>query len=389
MARLAPIAAVLAMAAVACAGESDRPASARSVEVAQVAASPREEGPSALKDMLDQRLPRPLVDPGEVISGGPPPDGIPAIDKPRFERAGDVDWIDEDEPVLAFELDGEARAYPVQILTWHEIVNDTVAGVPVAITYCPLCNSAVAFERRLGNRVLEFGTSGRLYRSALIMYDRQTESLWAHFTGQAVAGRLTGEHLRYHPVSTVGWSDFRSAHPDALVLSRQTGFERDYGRNPYPGYDDVDTSPFLFEGEVDGRLAAKTRMVGLEVDGKAVAVPLEALRRQRLVAVEVAGRHLVVWWKPGTASALDSSQLAEGQDVGATGVFDPILEGRRLSFRALGDAFEDAETNSTWDILGRATTGPLAGKALTAVPHVDTFWFAWAAYRPETTIVSR
>ncbi|HSH58972.1 MAG TPA: DUF3179 domain-containing (seleno)protein, partial [Acidimicrobiales bacterium] len=117
--------------------------------------------------------------------------------------------------------------------------------------------------------------------------------------------------------------------------------------------------------------------------------PLEALRRQRLVAVEVAGRHLVVWWKPGTASALDSSQLAEGQDVGATGVFDPILEGRRLSFRALGDAFEDAETNSTWDILGRATTGPLAGKALTAVPHVDTFWFAWAAYRPETTIVSR
>ncbi|HSH58881.1 MAG TPA: DUF3179 domain-containing protein, partial [Acidimicrobiales bacterium] len=275
MVRLAAIAAVLVMAAAACAGDSGRRALARSVEVAQVAATPREEGPSALKDMLDQRLPRPLVDPGEVISGGPPPDGIPPVDKPRFERAGDVEWIDEDEPVLAFELDGETRAYPVQILTWHEIVNDTVAGVPVAITYCPLCNSAVAFERRLGNRVLEFGTSGRLYRSALIMYDRQTESLWAHFTGQAVAGHLTGEHLRSHPVSTVGWSDFRSAHPDALVLSRQTGFERDYGRNPYPGYDDVDTSPFLFEGEVDGRLAAKTRMVGLEVDGKAVAVPLE------------------------------------------------------------------------------------------------------------------
>jgi len=358
------------------------------VAVPQAAVSPPEPGVSALDDIDDPSLPRPLIDPAEVTPGGPPPDGIPAVDRPRFQPGGDVDWLEDDEPVLAFELGGEARAYPVQILTWHEIVNDTVAGVPVAVTYCPLCNSAVAFDRRLGPRVLAFGTSGLLYRSALVMYDRQTESLWAHFTGRAVAGRLTGEELRSYPVSTVAWSDFRKAHPDSLVLSRDTGFDREYGRNPYPGYDDVDTSPFLFEGEVDGRLAAKTRIVGLEVDGRSVAVALDALRQRRSIPVDVGGRRLVVWWKPGTASALEASRVAEGRDVGATGVFDSGLEGRALSFRAAGETFHDVETNSTWDVLGRATGGPLAGKALTAVPHVDTFWFAWAAYRPDTAIVS-
>ena len=383
---------VLALAAVACTGGGDQAGGGgrgpeASVAVAQVDPSPREEGPSALKDMTDPRLPPALVDPDEIVPGGPPPDGIPPVDQPRFERADGVEWLEGDEPVLAFTLQGEARAYPVQILTWHEIVNDTVAGVPVAITYCPLCNSAIALDRRLGDRVLDFGTSGRLYRSALVMYDRQTESLWTHFTGQAVAGRLAGERLRSYPVSTVAWSDFVAARPDALVLSRRTGFTRDYGRNPYPGYDDVGTPPFLFEGEVDGRLAAKTRVVGVELDGASVVVPLDELRRRRVVPVEVAGLSLVLWWKPGTASALDSPQVAEGHDVGATGVFDPALDGRRLTFRPAGQGFEDAETNTRWDILGRATAGPLASRALSAVAHVDTFWFAWAAYRPDTAIV--
>ena len=384
------VAALLALGAAACADGGDEADGHRrpSVTVREVAASPREQGPSALEDIDDPRLPRPLVPPDEIVPGGPPPDGIPPIDRPRFQPAGDVDWLDDDEPVLALELEGESRAYPVQILTWHEIVNDTAAGVPVAITYCPLCNSAIAFDRRLDDRVLDFGTSGRLYRSALVMYDRQTESLWAHFTGQAVAGRLTGEELRSYPVSTVAWSDFRKAHGDALVLSRDTGFDRDYGKNPYPGYDDVDTSPFLFKGEVDGRLAAKTRIVGVELEGASVAVSLDALRRRRTMAVDVGGRQLLVWWKPGTASALESSLVAEGRDVGATGVFDAVLEGRPLSFRSVGESFEDAETNSAWDVLGRAIRGPLAGKALSAVPHVDTFWFAWAAYQPDTTIVS-
>jgi hypothetical protein len=113
--------------------------------------------------MADDAFPEPLIDPAEILSGGPPPDGIPAIDSPTFERVADVDWLAEDEAVLAVEIDGDARAYPYQIMTWHEIVNDTVGGVPVAVTYCPLCNSGVGFDRRVGDKVLDFGTSGRLY----------------------------------------------------------------------------------------------------------------------------------------------------------------------------------------------------------------------------------
>lgn len=393
MPRLAAAVVVLALAATACGGGSDRAGGGdasrtTTVTVEQVPASPREDGPSALDRIDDPALPRPLVDPREVISGGPPPDGIPAIDAPKFERADRVGWLRDEEPVLAFALAGEARAYPVQILTWHEIVNDTVAGTPVAVTYCPLCNSAIAFDRRLGARVLDFGTSGRLYRSALVMYDRQTESLWTHYTGQAVAGRLTGQTLRALPVSTVSWRDFRDSHRDALVLSRETGFSRDYGRNPYPGYDDVNTSPFLFEGKVDDRLAAKTRVVGIERDGDSVAVTLDVLQKRQVVSVDVGGQSLVVLWKRGTASALDASDVAGGRDVGATGVFDPTVDGRTLTLRPVSGAFEDAETHSRWDIFGVATDGPFAGKRLQAVPHVDTFWFAWGAYRPDTTIVA-
>ncbi len=136
--------------------------------------------------------------------------------------------------MLAIEIDGEARAYPIQIMTWHEIVNDTIAGIPVAISYCPLCNSASAYERRLGGEIVDFGTSGLLYRSALVMYDRQTESLWSHFTGEAVAGELTGERLETVPVSTVAWEDWRDTNPDGLVLSRDTGHRRPYGQKPLP-----------------------------------------------------------------------------------------------------------------------------------------------------------
>ncbi|MDP9386486.1 MAG: DUF3179 domain-containing protein [Actinomycetota bacterium] len=393
-ARVVAAAVVLALTAAACAGDGDRAgggdgAGGAAITVDQVASSPPEEGISALNDPHHPDLPTSLVDLAEIVSGGPPPDGIPPIDEPRFEAADAVDWLDDDEPVLAFTHQGDTRAYPVQILTWHEIVNDTVAGIPVTVTYCPLCNSAVAFDRRLDDRILDFGTSGKLYRSALVMYDRQTESLWTHYTGQAVVGRLAGKVLEALPVSTVSWEDFRNAHPDGLVLSRQTGFDRDYGRNPYPGYDDVDTSPFLFEGEVDGRLAAKTRIVGVESGGDAVAITLDLLSERRVVPVTAGGQDLVVWWKPGTASALDSSRVADGRDVGASGVLVPTVDGRTLHFEPAGDEFVDTETGTRWDVLGRAVSGPLEGRSLQAVPHVDTFWFAWAAYLPHTTVLAR
>ena len=383
---------LVAVAAAACGsngtsapGRGGDPAAA--VSLAALESSPREDVPSALDAAQQDGLPEPLVDPAEIISGGPPPDGIPPIDRPRFHRAGDVDFLKDTEPVLALQIGDDARAYPVQIMIWHEIVNDVVGEMPVTVTYCPLCNSAVAYDRRVGGRVVDFGTSGRLYRSALVMYDRQTESLWSHFTGQAVAGALTGTKLELIPMATVSWADWRHAHPDGHVLSRDTGFDRTYGTNPYPGYDDVSTSPFLFEGKVDGRLAAKTKVIGIRQGEASVAVLHDEITRRRVLDVDLAGRRLVAWAKPGTASALDAPAVADGRDVGATGVFVPAAAGRELRFDPAGDAFRDRETGSTWDVLGRATAGPLAGRSLEPVEHVDTFWFAWAAFRPDTTIV--
>jgi uncharacterized protein DUF3179 len=383
----------LAVLASACAGagrarsRSATAGSAASVALPEVASTAREQVPSALDDPAGPGLPKALVDPGQIRSGGPPPDGIPAVDHPRFERAGQVGWLKADEPVLAAEVNGEARAYPVQILIWHEIVNDTVGGIPIAITYCPLCNTAIAYDRRAGGRVLDFGTSGKLYNSDLVAYDRQTRSLWVQFLGQAVAGVLTGTQLRAYPVATVSWADWRRANPSGWVLSRDTGFVRDYGTNPYPGYDDIHSSPFLFSGKTDGRLAAMTRVVGIDQGSDAVTVTLDVLRRSRIVEVTVAGQPIVVWLAPGTASALVDSTIAGGPDVGATGAFDPVLDGRALHFDPTPGGFRDRETGTTWDVLGRGVSGPLVNRQLAPVVHVDSFWFAWAAFRPTTRVI--
>ncbi len=383
-----------ALLAAACSGNDsagaggEDPSPSATVTVPQVASTEPEDVPSALDDPRDDEFPAPLVDPGALLSGGPPPDGIPPIDEPRFLVAKDADFLDDAEPVLALTVGDETRAYPVQVLIWHEIVNDTLDGVPVSVTYCPLCNSSIAYDRRLDDRVLDFGTSGQLYNSALVMYDRQTESLWSHFTGEAVIGHLAGSDLETFPMSTVSWATFRDANPDALVLSRETGFDRRYGINPYPGYDDVGTAPFLFDGEVDGRLAAKARVVGIDAGDAPVAVHLDLLQRQRVLEVGSGGDGLVVWHVGGATSALDADQIAAGRDVGSVGVFSPVLDGDRLEFRPVDGGFEDIGTGSRWNILGQAVSGPMAGERLTMVDHVDTFWFAWAAFQPGTDVVT-
>ena len=361
--------------------------------VEQIESSPKNVTLSGLNawqiDFVGDAMPAPLVEFDEIRSGGPPPDGIPPIDEPRFLPAAAVDFLADNEPVLALDLGGEARAYPVQILTWHEIVNDTVGGVPVSVSYCPLCNSAVAYDRRVGDQIVDFGTSGLLWNSALVMYDRQTETLWSHFNGMGIVGELTGVELEDFPLSTVAWSAWRDAHPEGLVLSRETGFDRDYGRNPYPGYDDVDGVPFLFEGEVDGRFTAMTRIVGIERDGRALSIPLADLEEMQVLATSLGTEDMVIWWTPGTASALDASAVADGYDVGATAAFTPVAGGMSLTFETTGDgSFIDVETSSRWDFFGRAIDGPLAGEQLAAVSHVDTFWFAWSTFRPDTVVVT-
>lgn len=387
---------VAALALAACGSEPDGsgdadPASPVPITVPQIPSSPRAVGVSGLSAIhtgVESGIPEPLVPLDEIRSGGPPPDGIPSIDDPTFLRPADVTFLGENEPVLAIEVEGDARAYPVQILMWHEIVNDTIGGVPVSVTYCPLCNSAVAYDRRVDDLVLEFGTSGSLWNSALVMYDRQTETLWSHFTATGIVGELTGVELATFPVATVPWGVWRDANPDGLVLGRDTGFERDYGRNPYPGYDDLAGRPFLFEGEVDGTFTAMTRVVGIERDADALAVPLFRLQDDRVVHVTVGGEDLVVFWQPGTASSLDHPAVASGADVGATGVFSSVVDGASLTFTVDDDgAFVDDATGSSWDLLGRAIAGSMTGTRLERVEHLDTFWFAWGAFRPDSALV--
>lgn len=363
------------------------------VALPQIPAGRREHVPSALYGTMlygpgGAGLPRPLVNPANIMPGGPPPDGIPAINHPRFLRTAQVSFLSASEPVLALQIGADARAYPVQILIWHEIVNDTVGGVPVAVTYCPLCNSAIAYDRRAAGRVLSFGTSGLLYDSTLVMYDRQTQSLWMQFTGQAIAGVLIGHQLHPYPMQTVSWAAWRAGHPHGWVLSRDTGYARPYGANPYPGYDNIHSQPLLFSGRVNGRYTAMTRLVGMRSGTDAVAVLLNALRRQRVIDLTLAGRPVIVWWQPGTASTLSGATIGGGSDVGATGAFSPVVDGRRLHFLAVAGHFRDQETGSYWSVLGHADAGPLAGENLTPVTHEDTFWFVWAAFRPHARVVS-
>ncbi len=376
------VVATLTLALVGCGTDPDVP-DARDPE--------RLTGASALDDPLDESLPTPLIDLDDLLTGGPPPDGIPALDQPRFDRADAVDWLEADEPLLSLTLGGETRGYPLRVMTWHEIVNDTVGGVPVAVTYCPLCNSGVAFERTVEGEETTFGVSGYLYADNLVMYDRATESLWPQLTGIASVGVRTGLTLESIPLGTVGWDQFREAHPDALVLNRNTGHERDYGRNPYPGYDEPGTEPlFPLPGdpaEADERLEAKTRVIGLGSDDDAVAVTRAEAAERGVVEVEVDGAPVTVWHLDGQTSALDTAELADGAEIGTVATFDPRLRDRVLTFRRDGRGDIRDDTDSTWNAFGRAVSGPLAGSQLEAVEHLDTFWFAWVAFQPRTTIV--
>jgi hypothetical protein len=323
----------------------------------------------------------------EIVSGGPPPDGIPAIDRPTFVRPADADgWLTPKEPVIALEIRGDARAYPLQILMWHEIVNDVVGGLPVTVTYCPLCNSGIVFERTVDGTVLDFGTSGKLYKSDLVMYDRQTHSLWAQMEGRAIVGTRAGARLAMVPASTLAYEEWKAAHPPGRVLSRDTGHSRPYGANPYEGYDQPTLRPFLFLGRPDARRPPKERVVGVTLGAAARAYPWSLLEKRGVLHDTVGGQPLVVFFRPGTLSALDDGQIARSRAIGATGVFRPVVDGRSLTFEVAGDGFRDRETGSHWNLLGHAVTGPLAGKRLPPVPYVDAFWFAWAAFNPSTSI---
>ena len=314
----------------------------------------------------------------EILPGGIPRDGIPPLDNPQFTSTADADrWLDDPEPVMVLDLEGDARAYPLQVLIWHEIVNDRVGGLPVAVTYCPLCNSAIAFDRRLEGVVYDFGVSGYLRNFDLIMWDRQTESWWQQITGEAIVGVLTGQRLNFLPAAIVSWKEFKAAHPNGTVLSRPAG-SRPYGQNPYRGYDGLGRSP----PAPGDRPQPLERVAALTVGGVHLAVPYSVLSSERVVNHTLNGQDIVIFYEPDTLSPFPNRNGGGYRPVGSTGAFHRHLNGRTLTFTHQGSQTADLETGSRWSVLGRAVEGPLAGSQLTPILHGDHFWFAWSAFHP-------
>jgi hypothetical protein len=324
----------------------------------------------------------------EILTGGPPKDGIPSIDNPRYVSVQEADaWLAPVEPIILVEFGKEARAYPIQILIWHEIVNDTLGDLPILVSFCPLCNTAIAFERTYNGLELDFGTTGRLRYSNLIMYDRQTESWWQQATGEAIAGEFTGGTLTFHPAAMISWKSYRDNFPDGTVLSRDTGFIKPYGTNPYAGYDDINTPPFLYAGpQTPSQLQPTARVLTVDLNGEAVAYTYDILKEQVVVNDLVGGEPLVVIWTDGTASALDNAVIANGRDVGAAVAYSRQLGDRLLTFAIQDGLLTDLETGSIWNILGQAVGGPIAGESLSQIVSVNHFWFSWAVFQPDTRI---
>lgn len=257
----------------------------------------------------------------EILSGGPPKDGIPAISDPDFVDASGETRIAPREPVITLELVGEIpRAYPVRYLMWHEIVNDTVGGVPVAVTFCPLCNSGITFDRRTDAGVLTFGVSGKLRNSDMVMYDRETQSWWQQATGEGIVGDLTGVELQSLPSWMESWAEFSARNPDGVVMD-EPDTRRDYGANPYVRYDSSDR-PFLYSGEVPP--------FGIPALARVVRVGDAAWPMTRIADAGVLTEDGITFrWTSGQASALDVRDIGEGREVGTVRVRD--AEGNDLA----------------------------------------------------------
>jgi len=257
------------------------------------------------------------------MSGGPPKDGIPSIDDPMFSSVAHTNPAPADtDPVLSVEIGGQARAYPLSVLIWHEIVNDTIAGVPVAVTFCPLCNSGIVFDRRVDGKVTSFGTTGKLRHSDLVMYDRATQSWWQQFDGTAIIGERTGTTLKTVPSRLESWADFAARNPRGMVLVPDDPGGRAYGRNPYVGYDSS-TRPFLYDGSYTGPGSPMMRVVA--IDGLNEAWSLGLIRS----AGTVRAGDLEISWRAGQTSALDAREISKGRDVGTVTVERLTDDGQR------------------------------------------------------------
>jgi hypothetical protein len=310
----------------------------------------------------------------QIVSGGPPPDGIPSIDNPKFISVQEASkFLEDSELVLGLNINGDIRAYPLQILVWHEIVNDEIGSIPVAVTYCPLCFTNQVFNRTIddGQEVVEFGTSGKLYNSNLVMYDRTSKSLWSQAMAEGIVGKYAGTKLERVPFDVAYWKEWKQLYPDSKILSRDTGSNRPYGVDPYGDYYTNSDVLFLISNR-DDRLGLKEIVVGFENKGQYKVYKLQEIEDNKVINDQVNGKSITLF------SSYPFMIRA----------YDPIAQGQTLEFtyNPKSKNFLDEQTGSEWNFEGKAISGQMKGKQLTRLPFDEGFWFEWVAFHPKTEI---
>jgi len=326
------------------------------------------------------------IDMDQLIDGGMGRDGILPIDDPIFVPVADVDWLGDRSPVILLEMDDEVRAYPLAVLMRHEIVNDEIDGLPIAITFCPLCYSPVVYERRIEGETLRLGVTGYLYKSGFIMWDDKTESWWTQFTGTAIVGEYIGQMLPMVASQVVGYETYIERYPEGFVLvGDRNQPDMMYGRNPYINYDSSNM-PFMFDGNPDDRMSSTGWVLTAVIEGQPVAYPYTLLAQDVVINHSVDGVPVVAFWKVGAASPLDKAEIDQSRETGMAALYSPVVDGQVLTFTHEGSTISDEQTGSTWNIYGEAVAGPLMGTELSYIDCSPRLWFAWAETHPDTIV---
>ncbi|MDF2421429.1 MAG: DUF3179 domain-containing protein [Nitrosopumilus sp.] len=305
----------------------------------------------------------------KIKGGGPPKDGIPSIDNPVFSNIQDSNFMSDSDTVIGLEINGEAKAYPLFILVWHEIVNDRLGDTPVSVTYCPLCYTNQVFERIINNQEVEFGTSGKLYNSNLLMYDRFTESYWSQALGMAVTGELSGYQLDLVPFDVITWGDWKTLHPDTLVLTTDTGYIRSYATDPYGSYYTEPRIMFPVEHS-DDRMNPKEIILGFNQNGIYKAYKQNDIESNVLINDSI-----------GETPVMLVSLFSQNSRA-----FERIIDGKILDFTYTDGKIFDTQTNSEWNYDGLAISGKYEGNQLERMSIEPGFWFAWVAFHPNTLV---
>ncbi len=321
---------------------------------------------------------------------------FPAIDYPDFIYKDEaLKKFYNHEPVIAININNEAKAYPLNMLTMHEISNDSLGGVPILPTYCPLCNSSIVYDRRLNyrgeNYLLNFEVSGMLRNSDMIMADNITETWWQQLTGTGLVGKLAGAELTIIPSMVISVNDFFERFPEGKILSpnMETSAKKNYGKNPYIGYDRKNNLPyasFFNLKKIDSRLAPMERIISVEGKSGYKLYPFSAISKKGIINDSYDGKNIVLFYRKKTVSVLDKSNIRGSKLIGSATVFLSNLEGEQLEFKKKKETFIDLQTKSIWDITGKCIEGVHKNKQLVPVIHSNHFAFAWLAFHPESII---